>query len=31
MNLQTMHDLTKTCVEHGKEIEQEVRIGKRIA
>ena len=31
MNLQTMHDLSKTRVEHGKQIEQEVRPVKRIA
>lgn len=31
MNLQTMHDLTKTRAEHGKQIEQEVRTAKRIA
>lgn len=31
MNLQTMHDLSKTRAEHGKQIEQEVRVGKRIA
>ena len=31
MNLQTMHDLSKTRVQHGKQIEQEVRPAKRIA
>lgn len=31
MNLQQMHDLSKTRVEHGKQIEREVRVGKRIA
>jgi antitoxin HigA-1 len=31
MNLQLMHDLSKTRTEHGKQIEQEVRPGKRIA
>jgi antitoxin HigA-1 len=31
MDLQTMHDLSKTRTEHGKRIEQEVRPAKRIA
>jgi addiction module HigA family antidote len=31
MNLQSMYDLSKTRAESGKEIEQEVRPGKRIA
>jgi addiction module HigA family antidote len=31
MNLQTMHDLSKTRMEHGKKIEEEVRMVKRIA
>lgn len=31
MNLQTMHDLTKTRAAHGKQIEQEVRPMWRIA
>lgn len=31
MNLQTMHDLSRTLMEHGKQIEEEVRVRKRIA
>jgi addiction module HigA family antidote len=31
MNLQLMYDLSKTRIEHGKQIEQEVRPVKRIA
>jgi addiction module HigA family antidote len=31
MNLQLMYDLSKTRSQHGKQIEQEVRVGKRIA
>lgn len=31
LNLQQMHDLSKTRTEHGKQIEQEVRVPRRIA
>lgn len=31
LNLQQMHDLSKTRNKHGKQIEQEVRVMKRIA
>lgn len=31
LNLQQMHDLSKTRLESGKRIEREVRVGKRIA